>query len=804
MKLSTLSRKAWGDLTRHPGRTLLAAFTLCIAVATLGFIAVPGLLGSAMNRQVAASHLNDVGISMKILDLTPGQLSSLGRLPGVAAVSPVLGYTTTATSAAGRENASIVGGDLSSAPVNTVPVLSGNLPGAGEVLADAGNARAADYATPAGSTISMRNSRGTMVTLRVTGTGLNLAATPGANGSTTPVFYATLATVESLRGVHGYNYLGFRLTRDTTAGQNQVIAEARAYLTRIAGTDPITSLPAVRDAGTYPGKAAFSKTATFLYIITVLAFISALFLISSTMNTLIAEQAGEIAILKTLGARRRQIAGITVRTAVMLGAIGAIPGTILGVLFADLLARNFAVRFIDVAFGFAVSVPVIVVSLLIGPVLAVAASLPGLRRALRRPVAQTLAGDAAASYGSGWLDRAVARSGLLSSGRLSTGLRMGLRNALRSKRRSAATIAQVAVAAGLAISLLALGQSIDALIGQAIGKLHFSVGVGEAATSRSQPFTSRAVAIAAGTPGVTAAQPTETSTAEYDGQPYAAWGLGARPLYSYDLSSGHWFTAAQAAASAADTAVPPVVIGPVVATATGAKVGQTLMLTMAQGPARVRVIGIDIGGNDSGAIVYFPRPVLERLDGNPGAADSIWVSTASSSHAAIDRAETAVSRRLGDAGFPASTQAIYVIQQQTTAAENSFLAIVEILGVLIVAIMLMGLASSLSMGVMERTREIGILRCVGARARNIRRVFTTEAVTLAIVGWVIGIGVGWLIFEGLIVLIRHDDSLSLPQTFTPGILLITLVGVVVLTLLVIRGPLHRASRIRPGAALRYQ
>ena len=149
---------------------------------------------------------------------------------------------------------------------------------------------------------------------------------------------------------------------------------------------------------------------------------------------------------------------------------------------------------------------------------------------------------------------------------------------------------------------------------------------------------------------------------------------------------------------------------------------------------RVRVIGIDTGGNDSGAIVYFPLPVLERLDGNPGASDSIWVSTASSAHAAIDRAIDRGGDRLGSAGYPVSTQEIYVIQQQITAAETSFLAIVEILGLLVVAIMLMGLVSALSMGVIERTREVGILRCVGARARNIRRVFSAEAVILAVVG----------------------------------------------------------------------
>jgi putative ABC transport system permease protein len=802
--VSTLGRKARADLARHRGRTLLAAGTLCIAIATLGFLAVPGLLSTAMDRQVAASHLNDVGISTTVVNLNQAEIADLGDLAGVAAVSPVLGYTTTATSAAGRQSVVIDGGDLASAPVNTVPLMSGQLPGPGEVLADAGNARATGYATANGSTVNLRAASGALVPLRVSGTGLNLAATPGANGSTTPVFYASLATVESLRGVSGYNYLGFRLTDDTTAEQNRVIAEVRAYLVNLTGTDPFTSLPVIRAAGSYPGQASFSIDSKFLYILTALAFVSALFLISSTMNTLTAEQAGEMAILKTLGGRRRQIAGITVRSAAILGAAGAVPGTILGVVIAYLVARDFAVKYIDVAFGFGVSVPVVVVSLVVGPGLAVAATLPALRRALRRPVVETLAGGATSAYASGWLDRMVARGGLMSRAQLPSSVRMGVRNALRSKRRSAATIAQVAVATGLAISLLALGQSIYGIIGGTFGQETFSFMVNEATGQGARPFTGDALAVAAATPGVSGVQPMELSSVQDGAHEYDAYGLGSNPLYIRRLSAGHWFTAAQTAASAAGVAVPPVILGPIVETATGARVGQTLTLTLPQGPTRVRVIGIDTVDIETGSVIYFPLPVLERLAGNPGVANQMWVSTSSSAQAGITRAANATAKRLTAAGFPASTQVQDALRQQTTATMNSFLAILEVLGTLIVAIMLIGLASTLSTGVLERTREVGILRCVGARSRDVRRVFSAEAVTLALVGWVVGIGVGWLIYEGLMALVLHEASFSLPQRFLPVIPLITLPGVVVLTLLVIRGPLRRAARIQPSAALRYQ
>ena len=196
--------------------------------------------------------------------------------------------------------------------------------------------------------------------------------------------------------------------------------------------------------------------------------------------------------------------------------------------------------------------------------------------------------------------------------------------------------------------------------------------------------------------------------------------------------------------------------------------------------------------------------MLERLDGGPGTANSIWLTTASSAHAAIDRAAAAAASRLAAAGYPVSTTEIYVTEAQITAADTAILTIVEILGLVVVAIMLMGLVSALSMGVIERTREVGILRCLGARARHIRRVFSAEAVVLAAAGWAFGVLLGWLMYQGLLALFSTMWLSAFPEDFPPAIPLITLAGVVVLTLIVIRGPLRRATRIQPGTALRYQ
>ncbi len=89
------------------------------------------------------------------------------------------------------------------------------------------------------------------------------------------------------------------------------------------------------------------------------------------------------------------------------------------------------------------------------------------------------------------------------------------------------------------------------------------------------------------------------------------------------------------------------------------------------------------------------------------------------------------------------------------------------LGFLIVAISMAGLANALTMSVLERTREIGILRSIGARARDIRRIFAAETLALALTGWMIGIPLGYLLDLFLVWLVRKVINVDVPFTFPP-------------------------------------
>lgn len=403
------------------------------------------------------------------------------------------------------------------------------------------------------------------------------------------------------------------------------------------------ALPVTRAPGDWPDRAGFRQVVSILYVVTVLALLSALFLIVTTMNTLVAEQSADIAVLKSLGGRRVQIAGIVLRAAGLLGVIGSALGTGLGVVLAYLITGYFAASFYDLNAGFAISVPVVVARLVVGPALALVASLPGLRRALRRPVAQTLTGREAPGFGAGRLDRLAGHSRLLPGT-----TRMGVRNVLRSKRRSAATVAQIAVATGLAIALFADGRSVAAFVSN--GDSYFRYAI-EVDVKNGSALNRRAEAIAAATPGVTRVEPLVEDQVTDHGTGYAAWGLAARPLYGYRLSAGRWFSDAGPGAR-----LPPIVLGPAPARAAGTHVGQVLTLGTPAGKARFRVIGIDTGQANAGGDIYFPLAVLRHLYGMGGNSNTLWLTTASHRPATIGRVTTAVQDRLTAAGYPVSSQ----------------------------------------------------------------------------------------------------------------------------------------------------
>ena len=120
------------------------------------------------------------------------------------------------------------------------------------------------------------------------------------------------------------------------AAAERTVAAVRDQLRATTGFTAFGDLPTIREPGSYPGKADFESMASVLNVVSLLALISALVLLSNTMTTLVGEQTAEIAAMKAIGARRRDIRRIYLRTAGMFGVLGSVLGVALGIVISNL------------------------------------------------------------------------------------------------------------------------------------------------------------------------------------------------------------------------------------------------------------------------------------------------------------------------------------------------------------------------------------------------------------------------------------------------------------------------------------
>jgi putative ABC transport system permease protein len=164
-----------------------------------------------------------------------------------------------------------------------------------------------------------------------------------------------------------------------------------------------------------------------------------------------------------------------------------------------------------------------------------------------------------------------------------------------------------------------------------------------------------------------------------------------------------------------------------------------------------------------------------------------------------------VAKRLRNSGF-ATLSAVELLKQINLIfmVLEGFMACIGAIGLVV---SLFGIANTMAMAVLERTREIGIMKALGARNRDIGRLFLAEAGAIGILGGLVGLAAGALI-GGLLNLAAHPAFDLPPNVRLFHVSLWLGVGSVVFSMFVsvVAGwlPARRAARMEPVAAVRYE
>lgn len=785
--MSVLHRKSWQDIARRRARSFFTVATIAAAVASLAMFALPTLMDRAMQSRIEDDRLHDVRVRTQDLALSGPDIQALRTLPGVESLEVRTTFFTQARIGDRREDVVLVGVEnFETQQVNVVAIEQGSSPAAGQALSDAENGRSGRLKPRTVTTVEVEDNSGHLHSLSLVGVGRTLEFSQLALEGAV-VLYAPQETVNSIAGTRGVNSLEFRVANPERA--LDVTVAVQAWLNELHPEVVFTNLPDTREAGTWPGQDVFNNFSTLFYVGAILALISAVALVSNTMTTMVAEQRREIAIMKAIGGRPRQIGVAFLRTVTLLALAGSALGVAAGIPLSNVLARFVGAEFLGVTPQWGIVWLIVIISMLVGILGTTVAAVPAILRATRLPVHEGLnASTAAPPAGAAHLLRMIPLPATAS---------MGLRNIIRRKTRAIGTVVQVGIAVGVALGFLALGVTISRLTADTWDTLKWDIIVAQSSNvALDEPAGDRLQ----GLDGVVAAQPLLYNNLMVGGKQYETWGISTDvQLYDPDIVSGRWLEPADGAARARVA-----VIGRALANIHGVGVGDTLTAGSARGDVELTIVGIDARLMNNAQSFFLPfetfQDILGRTDTN-----AYWLVSANRDEASIDRLAAQAEDTLEAAGYPVATEIRYVEKEANLASNRTLVGVLAVMGIPIVAIGLIGLVNMMTMNVIERTREIGILRCIGASSRDITRIFRAEALAVAGIGWLLAVPAGWLIGKSLVVIVSElFDFGSVPYTYPVWYPPIALALTLALSWMVVIPPLRRASHLRPGDALRYE
>ena len=522
-----------------------------------------------------------------------------------------------------------------------------------------------------------------------------------------------------------------------------------------------------------------------------IAFLVGIFLIVNTFSMLVAQRTREIGLMRAIGSSRKQVNRSVLLEAVLLGIVGSILGVgagiglavglmkVMGAIGMELSTDDLTIAWTTPVTGLALGIIVTVLAAYVparraGKVSPMAAlrdaGTPADAKSgrLRAGLGLVVTGaGAAALWATTRADKASDGSGLLGLGVLLTLLgfivigpllagvvvralsavllrffgpvgRLAERNALRNPRRTGATGAALMIGLALVACLSVVGSS---MVASATDELDKSVGADFIVqAANGQPIVPQAAEALAAVPGIDHLTHYKVLNAELtnpDGTTKDEEVTAADPTYQQDVRrevlSGDLEKAYGKDAMS---------VGQDYATAHHIKVGDTITVAFKGGDeAKLKVAAItsDDTNLDQGAMYLNTTTAQQYVPAGKMPQNMLMFAKAKDGQE--DTAYAALKDSL--AKYPA-----YKVQNQADFKEDLKDQIGQLLNVvygllaLAIIVAVLGVVNTLALSVVERTREIGLMRAIGLSRRQLRRMIRLESVVIALFGALLGLGLG--------------------------------------------------------------
>ncbi|MCW4030562.1 MAG: ABC transporter permease [Candidatus Bathyarchaeota archaeon] len=217
-----------------------------------------------------------------------------------------------------------------------------------------------------------------------------------------------------------------------------------------------------------------------------------------------------------------------------------------------------------------------------------------------------------------------------------------------------------------------------------------------------------------------------------------------------------------------------------------------------------KIGGFGIGGpSDTG--VYIPVQQAEGFFGSDE-CDMILVKLANSDNATITNVTKDINDYFGNQVSVISSTAVLSLLTTVFSTIQLFLGGIAAISLLVAGI---GIMNIMIVSLIERTREIGILKALGMKSRTVLTIFLGESIIIGLMGAIIGIVLGWGLAVGTAQVLGSGimgggGAFSIVPILTPEVLLGALAFGIGVSVIFALYPAWRASKLKPVDALRYE